>query len=203
MASIICSAMRTLWLAAIALVSLSARPAVDAPATVVVKTELGDFEIAVDAEHAPVTAANFLRYVDAHQYDGGLFHRTVTLANQPKDAVKIEVVQAGANEATRADRFPPIPLERTNQTGLKHQDGTISMARGAGADTARSDFFICINDQPSLDFGGTRNPDGQGFAAFGRVTRGMDVVRRIHQAPNNDAQRLTPPIKILKAARVR
>jgi len=76
----------------------------------------------------------------------------------------------------------------------------VSMARG-GADTATSGFFICINDQPSLDFGGMRNADGQGFAAFGHVVRGMDVVRRIQQAPNTDAQKLTPPVKIVAVTR--
>src|SRR6266508_1897405 len=195
MASIICSAMRWLWLAAIALVSLSAGPAADPAVTVIVRTELGDLEIEVDATHAPVTVANFLRYVDGKQYDGGAFHRTVTPANQPNDAVKIAVIQAGASEATRAERFPPIPLERTNQTGLKHLDGTISMARGAAADTARSDFFICIGNQPSLDFGGKRNPDGQGFAAFGRVTRGMDIVRKIQQGAA-EGQRLNVAVRI-------
>jgi peptidyl-prolyl cis-trans isomerase A (cyclophilin A) len=79
--------------------------------------------------------------------------------------------------------------------------GAVSMARGQ-PDSASSGWFIYINDQPSLDFGGARNPDGQGFAAFGRVVRGMDVVRKIQQAPNADAQRLTPPIKILKAGRM-
>jgi peptidyl-prolyl cis-trans isomerase A (cyclophilin A) len=162
---------------------------------VVVRTELGEFQIDVDETHAPATGANFLRYVDGKHYDGGVFHRTVTLANQPNDAVKIEVIQAGVNAARTGDRFPPIALERTSQTGILHEDGAVSMARN-GPDTARSDFFICINDQPSLDFGGRRNPDGQGFAAFGRVTRGMDVVRRIHTAPNTETQRLTPPIHI-------
>ena len=104
--------------------------------------------------------------------------------------------------------FPPIALERTSVTGLLHKDGAISMARGM-PDSATSGWFICINDQPSLDFGGARNPDGQGFAAFGRVVSGMDVVRKIQQAPssadrktNTEAQRLTPPIKIIKVARV-
>jgi peptidyl-prolyl cis-trans isomerase A (cyclophilin A) len=193
--------MRTLWLAAIALVSLSAQPAAGPTVAVLVRTELGDIEVVVDGAHAPATAANFLRYVDAGQYDGGGFHRTVTLANQPNDAVKIEVIQAGASEATRALRFPPIALERTRDTGLSHRDATVSMARGAAADSARSDFFICINDQPSLDFGGKRNPDRQGFAAFGRVTRGMDVVRRIHEAANTEAQRLTPSIRIVSIRR--
>ena len=82
-------------------------------------------------------------------------------------------------------------------TGLRHLDGTLSMARD-GPDTATGDFFICIGDQPELDFGGRRHPDGQGFAAFGRVVRGMDVVRAIQAAPA-DAQHLTPPVRILSA----
>jgi peptidyl-prolyl cis-trans isomerase A (cyclophilin A) len=99
-------------------------------------------------------------------------------------------------------------LERTSRTGITHKDGVVSMARGA-PNSATSGWFICINDQPSLDFKGARNPDGQGFAAFGRVVSGMDVVRKIQQAPsssdrttNAEAQRLTPPIKIIKVARI-
>jgi peptidyl-prolyl cis-trans isomerase A (cyclophilin A) len=167
---------------------------------VVVQTELGDIEIEVDAGRAPGTAANFLKYVDARHYDGGTWHRTVKMDNQPDNPIKIEVIQAGVNPDRAKEGFPPIALERTTKTGLLHKDGAVSMARGA-PDSATSGFFICINDQPSLDFGGMRNPDGQGFAAFGRVVRGMDVVRRIQQAPNTDAQRLTPPIKILAVTR--
>ena len=180
---------------------LSAQPA-PPPVRVLVRSELGDFEVAVELSRAPVTAANFLQYVDGRFYDGGAFHRTVTPTNQPDDAVKIEVIQAGINAARNPDRFPPIALERTNLTGLRHLDGTISMARSTAPDSGRSDFFICIGDQPSLDFGGARNRDGQGFAAFGRVTRGMDVVRRIHQSANSEAQRLTPPIRILSISRL-
>ena len=164
-------------------------------ARVVVQTELGDIEIEVDSGRAPITAANFLRYVDLKHYDGGTFHRTVKMDNQPDNQIKIEVIQAGVNADRAKEGFPPIALERTNKTGLSHKDGVVSMARGA-PDSATSGFFICINDQPSLDFGGMRNPDGQGFAAFGRVVRGIDVVRRIQRAPNTEAQRLTPPIKI-------
>ena len=167
---------------------------------VVVRTELGEIEIAVETSRAPITAQNFLKYVDAGHYDGGTWHRTVKMDNQPDNQIKIEVIQAGVNPDRAKDGFPPIPLERTNKTGILHKDGTVSMARG-GADSATSGFFICINDQPSLDFGGMRNADGQGFAAFGQVVRGMDVVRRIQQAPNTDAQRLTPPIKILAVTR--
>ena len=155
----------------------------------------------VDAKRAPNTAANFLRYLDAGHYDGGTFHRTVKMDNQPDSPVKIEVIQAGVNPDRAKDGFPPIPLERTSVTGLRHTDGAVSMARGQ-ADSATSGWFICINDQPSLDFGGARNPDGQGFAAFGRVVQGMDVVRAIQRAPNTEAQVLTPPIKIIKVTRL-
>jgi peptidyl-prolyl cis-trans isomerase A (cyclophilin A) len=171
------------------------------PVRVLVQTELGDIVLEVDSVHAPATSANFLKYLDAGHYTGGIFHRTVKMDNQPDSPVKIEVIQAGVNPDRSKDGFPPIPIERTSVTGLRHKDGVISMARGQ-PDSATSGWFICINDQPSLDFGGARNPDGQGFAAFGRVVSGMDVVRKIQQAPNTDAQRLTPPIKIVKAARM-
>jgi peptidyl-prolyl cis-trans isomerase A (cyclophilin A) len=168
---------------------------------VTIQTELGNIELAVDSAHAPATSANFLRYVDAGRYEGGVFHRTVTPSNQPTNAVKIEVIQWSAAPRAGRDAFAPIELERTSVTGLKHVDGTISMAR-AGPNTATSDVFICIGDQPSLDFGGARNPDGQGFAAFGRVLAGMDVVRRIQASPAN-GQTLTPPIRILNIVRKR
>jgi peptidyl-prolyl cis-trans isomerase A (cyclophilin A) len=167
---------------------------------VLVQTGLGDILLEVDTARAPNTAANFLKYVDAKHYNGGRFHRTVKMDNQPDSPVKIEVIQAGVNPDRAKEGFGPIPLERTSVTGLRHTDGVISMARGA-PDSASSGWFICINDQPSLDFGGARNPDGQGFAAFGRVIRGMDVVRNIQKAPNTDAQNLTPPIVITNVSR--
>ncbi len=183
--------------------------AAQSPVRVRVQTELGDIVVEVDQARAPVTAANFLRYVDAGHYDGGTWHRTVKMDNQPESSIKIEVIQAGVNPDRAKEGFGPIALERTNKTGILHKDGVISMARGT-PDSATSGWFICINDQPSLDFGGQRNPDGQGFAAFGRVVSGMDVVRKIQAAPssstrtnNAEAQRLTPPIKITKVARVK
>jgi peptidyl-prolyl cis-trans isomerase A (cyclophilin A) len=167
---------------------------------VVIQTDLGDIEVEVDSMRAPVTAANFLRYVDLGFYGFGRFHRTVREDNQPQSKVKIAVIQAGL-DSLRVQEFPPIPLERTRATGLRHRDGTLSMARD-GPDSATADFFICVGDQPELDFGGKRNPDGQGFAAFGRVVLGMDVVARIHQAPAAE-QQLTPAVKIRGIARKR
>jgi peptidyl-prolyl cis-trans isomerase A (cyclophilin A) len=164
---------------------------------VVLHTQLGDIEIELDAVHAPATTANFLRYVKGGFYNGGMFHRTVTMQNQPDSPVKIEVVQAGIKPEKKKDGFPAIALERTSVTGLKHVDGAVSMARG-GLDSATSDFFICIGDQPELDFGGRRNADGQGFAAFGWVVKGMDVVKKI-QGSAAEGQKLTPPVGILGA----
>jgi peptidyl-prolyl cis-trans isomerase A (cyclophilin A) len=168
---------------------------------VVIETGLGAIEVSIDDSRAPVTAANFLRYVDAKHYDSGRFHRTVRSDpdNQPQSPVKIDVVQGGPNPEAARNAFEAIPLERTSKTGLRHVDGAISMAR-AEPDSATSDFFICIGPQPELDFGGKRNPDGQGFAAFGRVVAGMDVVRRIHAATGSQ-QRLEPPMPILTIRR--
>src|SRR5262245_23261773 len=130
------------------------------PVRVLIQTSLGDIEVEVDPARAPATTANFLRYVEGKFYDGGRFHRTVRPDNQPDNKIKIEVIQAGISPDRLKDAFPPIKLERTRDTGLKHKDGTISMARD-GPDTATSDFFVCIGDQPELDFGGKRNPAGQ------------------------------------------
>jgi peptidyl-prolyl cis-trans isomerase A (cyclophilin A) len=170
------------------------------PIHVRLETELGAIDVALDPDRAPITVANFLRYLDGGLYDGGRFHRTVKPDNQPDNAVRIEVIQGGVDPDRATEAGPPIPLERTTATGLAHRDGTISMARFT-PDSAVSDFFICIGDQPELDFGGARNPDGQGFAAFGQVLAGMETVRRIQQAPA-EAQRLTPPIAILAARRM-
>jgi peptidyl-prolyl cis-trans isomerase A (cyclophilin A) len=171
----------------------------DGPVRVVIQTEKGEIEAELETAKAPLTTANFLKYVDGNFYVGGVFHRTVKPDNQPDNKVRIEVVQAGVNPERAKESFPPIKLERTKQTGLAHKDGTISMARDA-PDTATGDFFICIGDQPSLDFGGERNPDGQGFAAFGRVVKGMDVVKEIQGAPA-EGQKLMTPVKILKVNR--
>lgn len=181
-----------------------------------IETEYGTIRAELYDSEAPITTTNFLHYVDEGLYDRGRFHRTVTAENNsnanielteedrngrqmPNDVVAIQVIQASINTNREDELDGPIPLERTSETGLNHLDGTLSMARFT-PNSAESDFFICINDQPELDFGGKRNQDGQGFAAFGRVTEGMDVVRTIQGQPA-DGQQLTPPVHIVKIER--
>jgi peptidyl-prolyl cis-trans isomerase A (cyclophilin A) len=165
---------------------------------VALETTLGRLVIEIDELAAPVTAANFLRYVDARAYDGGVFHRTVHPDNQPQSEIRIGVIQG----ATRKDaaQYAAIPLEPTTKTGMPHLNGTISMARST-PDSATSQFFLCIGDQPELDFGGRRNPDGQGFAAFGRLLEGWLVLKKIQMAPAS-GQSLQPPVQILRARRL-
>jgi len=142
----------TLCLLCVPFVLFSPAQAQEGMHTVVMTTALGEIEVVLDAGRTPVTVSNFLRYMDAGQYNGGRFHRTVTMQNQPNNDVKIEVIQGAVNPKFRDNSDPSkigygsIPLERTRDTGLKHKDGTISMARG-GPDTATSGFFFCIGDQ--------------------------------------------------------
>jgi peptidyl-prolyl cis-trans isomerase A (cyclophilin A) len=162
---------------------------------VVLLTSRGEIDIAVDQAHAPKTAANFLAYVRSCAFDGGSFFRTVTTQpdNQPHNRAKIDVIQASNRPGFVTG--PPVAFEPTSRTGIRHEDGTVSMARDTALASATTDFFICIGAQPSLDDGGTRSADHRGFAAFGHVVRGMDVVRRIHAGPRT-AQTLTPPVRI-------
>lgn len=172
---------------------------------VVIETEKGAIEIAVDTARAPITAANFLKYVEGTFYDGGVVNRAVRPDNTVRRDVEIQVIQFQIDPGRQREQFPAIPLERTSLTGLKHVNGAVSMARGA-PDSATASFFIVIGDQPSLDFGGARNADGQGFAVFGRVVRGMDVVKAIQASPTGRSgpygtESLEPPIRILRAHR--
>jgi len=157
-----------------------------------IKTSKGLITFELYPDKAPRTVANFLRYVKEKKYDGGSFFRATTPENEANREYKIEVIQGGIADVKNA--FAPIVLESTQQTGLKHLDGTLSMAR-AGVDTARDNFFICINAQPELNYGGKRQPDGMGFAAFGRVTNGMDIVRLIQQGAKQN-QRIDPVVVI-------
>ena len=148
---------------------------------VTLQTTVGTIHIELYSEKAPISVANFLRYADDGYFNNTSFYRAVRYEND-NGSPKIEVIQGGIGDGERA--YPMIRHESTNISGLKHLDGTLSMSRGA-VDTATSDFFICIGDQSGLDYGASRNSDGLGFAAFGRVTSGMDIVRKIHQMPSD------------------
>lgn len=168
-----------------------------------VSTEIGDVTLEIYLHKAPISATNFLTYVDSGKYNNSsCFYRTVRMDNQPNNSIKIEVIQGGFYEDSLIEKyqFPTIKHETTKETRILHKDGTISMARGP-VGTASSEFFICIGEQPELDFGGKRNPDGQGFAAFGKVIKGMDVVREI-QRQKDSGQYLLKPIRIISVKRV-
>tara|TARA_B100001057_G_scaffold136111_1_gene135610 strand:+ start:14647 stop:15267 length:621 start_codon:yes stop_codon:yes gene_type:complete len=173
---------------------------------VALRTSQGDIFIELYSDKAPITANNFLRHLDEGFYDGSSFYRTVTIKND-NGTPKIEVIQGGIGD--RIKPFSAIKHESTDITGLSHIDGTISMSRYE-VDTATSDFFICIGDQKGLDFGGTRNKDGLGFSAFGRVISGMDIVRKINLLPSEkkteniyvQGQMLDNPVVIYKAERL-
>ena len=172
---------------------------------VTMSTSEGDIGIELYLDKAPVTAGNFLELVDNGDLDGGSFYRVVTFENDNGNP-KIEVIQGGLGD--RSEGFDTIDHETTEQTGILHTDGVISMARG-GAGTASTEFFICIGDQPGLDYGKSRNADGLGFAAFGKVVMGMDVVRRINGLPADapseseytQDQILAEPVQIMSVRR--
>lgn len=172
---------------------------------VIIVTDLGNIEAEVYSDEAPFTAANFLRYVDSGKYNNNLacFYRVVRLDNQPDKKITIEVIQGGFGQDSLIEKyqFPPIIHETTQKTGILHKDGVLSMAR-YGPGTASSEFFICVGDQPQLDFDGGRNPDKQGFAAFGKVVKGMDIVRKIQSLKDND-QYLVKPVKIIGITRIK
>jgi peptidyl-prolyl cis-trans isomerase A (cyclophilin A) len=171
---------------------------------VLISTQLGDVEAEINIDKAPVTAANFLKYVDSGKYNtNACFYRTVRMDNQPGKPVKIEVIQGGfySDSVIEKIQFPPIKHENTEETGILHKDGVLSMARNAPG-TASSEFFICIGNQPELDYNGARNPDKQGFAAFGKVTKGMEVVLKIQKLKDKE-QYLEKPVKIISIARIK
>lgn len=211
------SAMKHRFLAA-ALFAAIAAPApaeVPAPASqapqaelvpVSIDTSLGRIVVALDQTHAPVTAANFLHYVDSHRFDGETFYRAMHMP--AADGGEGGLIQGGVSSDSRK-LYPPIAHEPSSQTGLKNVAGAIVMAN-AGPGTARSDFFILLSDTPGFDAGGYGG-DANGFAVFGHVTEGMDVVKKIFASPVSETkgegvmkgQILEPAIKIIKAERVK
>jgi peptidyl-prolyl cis-trans isomerase A (cyclophilin A) len=163
---------------------------------IVIKTAAGDIECELYADKAPLTVTAFLANVRAGNFKNCSFYRILNDENQPSNALKASFIQGGLwkNNYKKASGLPKIPHEPTDKTGLLHKDGTLSMAR-LEPGTARSEFFICIGDQPGFDFGGENNPDKQGYAAFGKVVKGRDIVEFIYKRPETD-QAFDPPVII-------
>lgn len=167
-----------------------------------IQTEKGNIELELFADKAPQTVTAFLSYIDSGFFENSNFYRVLNLENQPSNAPKTELIQGGIwrTNITKAQSIPGIPHESTQQTGIKHTDGVISLARAAPG-TAGTEFFICLGKQPGLDFGGENIADKQGFSAFGRVVKGMTVLRKIYRQRENE-QYFKPPIAIYKMVRL-
>ncbi|MBX9460090.1 MAG: peptidylprolyl isomerase [Brevundimonas sp.] len=190
--------MRTTMMAAALALSACATQAAGADKPrVVLETDAGRMVLELELDRAPLTVCNFLSYVTDGDYEAGSFFRTV-VSETNSNPNPIDVIQAATPRGADDTLRPPIPLERTRDTGLSHVAGAVSMARD-GPDTATSSFFIVTQAAPALDFGGRRNPDGQGFAAFGRLVEGLDVARRIQMSPADAEEELTPPVLIRTA----
>lgn len=184
------------FVAASILLAVAPASAAPKPVDVAIQTTAGTIVVRLDPVHAPKTVANFLHYVDAGTYNGATFYRSVSKAREPQS--QIEVIQGGLNPQAMNPMIKPIDLEPSDRTGLRNLDGTIAMARTSDPNSATTEFFIDIGNDPFLDAG----PSGPGYAAFGKVIRGMDVVRKI-QRGNANGEMLSPPITIVKASRLR
>ncbi len=175
-----------------------------APTRVVISTAAGDITLELYGDKAPITVANFLRYTDEKRFDGAVFYRTVRPAGMPQAGL----LQGGCRGDPKRV-LPPIAHESTDKTGLRHKLGTISMPRRE-LGSARGEFFICLEDSPWYDVNPIQPGDNQGFAAFGSVVEGMEVVRAIHAMPVSPTegesygmkgQILDPPVKITQVRR--
>lgn len=170
--------------------------------TVKIETHFGDIIVELYPDKAPKTVAAFLSYVDSGLYKGSSFYRVLKEEDQPSSAFRSELIQGGMWQTKNQQqaKLPGIPHETTKQTGILHKDGVISLARIIPG-SASSEFFIVVGDQKAYDYGGDANSDGQGFAAFGKVIKGMEVVRQIHSQPDNETSFL-PPIEIMNIVRL-
>lgn len=182
---------KSIWLLVLLTLSLNT---IAQNSLIEINTELGSITLELYNEKAPITVANFLKYIDESRLDSSTFYRVVRDDNQQENPVTIQVIQGGLFKDEHPKMLPPIKHESTKKTGIKHLKGVISMARNEPG-TATCEFFICMEDEPELDAGGIRNSDGAGFAAFGRVVKGMEIAEKIHMSKADD-QYLNPRILI-------
>lgn len=189
-------------LIAVCLISASCKEKKYKNPHIAIQTRLGDIEVELYVDQAPVSSGAFLSYIDSGYYKNAAFYRVLNQDNQQMDAFKAELIQGGiwrTNDKLFLS-LPGIKHETTNQTGILHKNGTISLARQEPG-TATTEFFICLGDQPGFDYGGENNPDKQGYAAFGKVIKGMNIVRTIYNRPEDD-QAFTPPVIIFDIVRL-
>ena len=167
-----------------------------------IQTEKGDIEIELYPLQAPQTVAAFLSYIDSGYYNNATFYRVLSNDNQPSNAPKTELIQGGIwkTRNREAMHLKGIPHESTAQTHILHTDGVLSLAR-LEPGTGTTEFFICIGKQPGLDYGGENVEDKQGYATFGKVVKGMDIVRKIYRQPESD-QYFDPPVAIYNIKRL-
>ena len=190
------------FLIAICVISISCKEKNYKNPHVAIETKLGNIEVELYIEKSPVSVTAFLSYVDSGYYKNAAFYRVLNQDNQQMDAFKAALIQGGIWRTNHKlfVSLPGIKHETTQQTGVLHKDGTISLARQEPG-TATTEFFICLGDQPGFDYGGENNPDKQGYAAFGKVIKGMNIVRTIYNRPEDD-QAFTPPVIIFDIVRL-
>lgn len=171
--------------------------------TIDIKTYYGDIIVELYPERAPKTVAAFLSYIDSGYYKNTSFYRVLKKEDQPSNVAKTQLIQGGLWQTNikKQQTIPGIPLETTQQTGLLHKEGVISLARNEEPNSGNTEFFICLDDQPDYDYGGDASPDGKGYVTFGQVIKGMKFVRQIQKQPDFETN-LRPPIKILNIVRL-
>lgn len=189
-------------LVAVCIVMASCKPKPERSSNphIVIDTQYGKIVCELYPDKAPHSVAAILHGVDSGFYERSSFYRVLREDNQVMGSWPATLIQGGLYATkNRRDYLPGIPHESTNLTGLTHRNGALSMAR-TDTGTARTEFFIVIEDQKGFDYGGRNNPDGQGYAVFGQVVEGMDVVLRVYRRPEYD-QLFTPPVTIFSIKR--
>lgn len=184
-------------------VSSCSQPVKYSHPTIDIENYYGDIIIELYPEKAPKTVAAFLSYVDSGYFKNTSFYRVLKREDQPSNVAKTQLIQGGLWQTNfkKQQTIPGIPLETTQQTGILHTEGVISLARNEDPNSGNTEFFICLDDQPDYDYGGDASPDKKGYVTFGRVIEGMKYVRQIQQQPDFETN-LNPPIKIIDIKRL-
>ena len=171
--------------------------------TIAIQTYFGDIVVELYPEKAPKTVAAFLSYVDSGYFKETSFYRVLKKEDQPSNVAKTQLIQGGLwqTKIKKQQTIPGIPLETTEQTGILHTAGVISLARNEDTASGNTEFFICMDDEPDYDYGGDASPDKKGYVTFGRVIKGMQFVKQIHSQPDFETN-FNPPIKIINIKRL-